>query len=462
MATFSRSSRQAPQWVRSKPFYSFATFAVLAFFFVVFVSFTPYPVSVPSSVASISTHSRDFLKQHINIEHIEHALHQEKPVTHDTDTSQKEYEDPLTTHHKVTSPQDAPTLEWDKPSHPRPSSYHEEQKEEESIAQHDDTPHEDSYQSGISPPRPVNAEPLAVHIPGVKAKHAFATFLVGADKAALNGTEDRYFIATRLLIYQVLHAKETRTNDKTTPFIVLVTDRVSEEQRERLRKDGAAVVQVPGVTAPWLKPLVPGWDDVLTKLRLYEFVDFERIAFLDVDTILAKPIGDIFDDPAVREQKTLPHEHQRMRGAIKEPDSYVFAGNAEHTREHHFPPTQDHRDWPNRHYLNAGFFVLKPDPYMLKYYMSVLNTPNSFVSDFPEQNLMNEIHSHGRNMPWLQLNTMYNIHYPTMEDIEAGAKTIHEKYWIGKPGPLRMWMEAKRRQMEGYYEAMDELASTSS
>ncbi|KAF2226543.1 nucleotide-diphospho-sugar transferase [Elsinoe ampelina] len=308
------------------------------------------------------------------------------------------------------------------------------------------------------PHRIPNDEPRAVSIPGVKARFAFATFLSGSEKEYPYEI-DTYFIATRLLVWQLLHSKETKSQNYTVPVIVIVAERVPEHQRQRLRKDGAVVVQVPSLSASWTKAGWSGWDSVLTKLRLFEFTDFERIAFLDVDTVLSKPIDDVFDDPAVEERYNLRNIHMNIPGAIEAPDTYVFAGNAESAHGHEFPPTQEGRDWPNRRYLNAGFFIIKPDVEMLKYYLSVLEMPDSFDSKLPEQNLMNAIHRRDGNMPWQQVNTIYNIHYPNMTDVEKGVKSVHEKWWImGKDvGKLRFWMQARRWQMEGYYEALDEL-----
>ncbi|TKX25608.1 hypothetical protein C1H76_2258 [Elsinoe australis] len=476
-------------WMRSKAFYTFATFAVL-FFLIIFVSVNPYEVQVPSSVASISTHSRDFLKQHLNTETIEKPLHQEeKSIHHDVAVH---YDDPILStesthldesthqddlmHHDDSLHQDLPihhedakshedTILHNVPIHHDEQSYQDELKHIEETTHHDAPTHDNElkpYDEAVAAARGHNAAPLPVHLPGVKSKHAFATFLVGTEDKVLNGTEDHYFNAVRILAYQLLHSNETRSRDHSIPFIVLVTDKVNEAKRERLRKDGAIVIHVPSIGAEWVKARVDTWDHVMTKLRLFEFTDFERIAFVDSDTLLNQPLDGIFDDPACAEQQTMHNEEKRIRGAIHEPSTYVFAGNAEHTEKHHYPPSEPGRDWPNTKYLNAGFFVIKPSIEMLKYYLSVLNTPGSFVTDFPEQNLMNEIHDQARNMPWKQINVTWNVHYPTMVDINGGVKSVHEKYWMDRPIPFRLWMRAKRWQMEGYYEAMDAAAAEKS
>lgn len=124
----------------------------------------------------------------------------------------------------------------------------------------------------------------------VKAKYAFATFLAGNADLDENWENDHYFVATRILAYQLLHAPETSSRDKSIPFVVLVTENVSEEKRQRLRKDGAIVVVADYIKADWVKTETSTWQDVMTKLRMWELTQFERICFLDGDTVLVEPL----------------------------------------------------------------------------------------------------------------------------------------------------------------------------
>ena len=79
------------------------------------------------------------------------------------------------------------------------------------------------------------------HPPERKERLAYVTWLSstvsGPDK---DDFSEGYFVATRILVYQLLHAPKTRTN-KSIDVIVVVTPDVSESRRERLRKDGAVV-----------------------------------------------------------------------------------------------------------------------------------------------------------------------------------------------------------------------------
>lgn len=65
---------------------------------------------------------------------------------------------------------------------------------------------------------------------GNKQRLAYATFLGGEGVPEGNDPhnfeDDKYFVATRVLAYQLLHAPETRTTHNI-PLIVLVTPAVS-------------------------------------------------------------------------------------------------------------------------------------------------------------------------------------------------------------------------------------------
>jgi alpha-N-acetylglucosamine transferase len=290
----------------------------------------------------------------------------------------------------------------------------------------------------------------------VKSKYAFATFLSGKEDATI---DDPYFVAVRILTFQLLHASDTRSVDPSIPFIILCTDKVPEVQRERLRRDGAIVIIGESIKSDWAKTSVSTWDGILTKLRLWELTQFERIALLDGDTVLVKPLDGIFSDPAVQLQETL----RNLTGeAVKSdeaslPPTYSFAGVPEMMKEHSYPPTEEHHDFPNINYLNAGFFVFKPALEMLNYYLSVLAIPNRFNPELQEQNLLNYAHRREGSMSWTQLSNTWNIHYPTHADVEGGVKSLHDKWWSPEDARLTKYMQAWRWRMEGFFESQDAL-----
>jgi alpha-N-acetylglucosamine transferase len=290
-----------------------------------------------------------------------------------------------------------------------------------------------------------------------KSRYAYATFLAPPsepDEGVIS--HDKYFVATRILAYQLLHAPETRS-PSGYPFIVLVTSNVTEAKRERLRQDGAIVWEAPELDPGWIKTEISTWQSVLAKLRLWELTQFERVAFVDGDTILTAPLDGVFEDPAVAEHGTDDKPSEIMPDEAPLPSTYVFAGVPEMNNEHHWPPTDEGHDWPNINYLNAGFFVLQPSTELMEYYVSLTTTPDRFNPHLPEQNLLNYAHRREGNMPWKQLSTRWNIHYPTVEDLKGGCVSLHEKWWAPVNEDLKPFLQSWRWRMEGYWEAKDEV-----
>ncbi|KAF2769551.1 nucleotide-diphospho-sugar transferase [Teratosphaeria nubilosa] len=290
----------------------------------------------------------------------------------------------------------------------------------------------------------------------VQSTYAYATFLAGPYEPELIDDihRDKYFIATRILAYQLLHAPETRTQNHY-PFIVLVTDDVPEHKRDRLRRDGAMVWEAPALDSGWVKTEISTWQKVLSKLRLWQLTQFERIAFLDGDTVLTTPLDGIFEDRAVNERITNDNAGAISADESPMPFSYVLAGVPEMNAAHHFPPTDEQNDWPNVNYLNAGFFVLKPSLQLMQYYATLTAIPERFDPHLPEQNLLNYAHRREGNMPWVQLDTRWNMHYPTVDDLKGGVASLHEKWWDPVNKDLKPFLQSWRWRMEGYWEARD-------
>lgn len=291
---------------------------------------------------------------------------------------------------------------------------------------------------------------------GTSSKHAFATFLANdpshQNDSAIN--DDKYFVATRILGYQLLHAPETRSRNDT-PFIVLADKAVSEVKKDRLRQDGAIVWEAEPIDPKWIHTEVSTWQAVLAKLRLWELDQFERICFLDGDTVLTKPLDGVFDDPAAQSQSNKASPAAVRKDEGKQPHRYVLAGVPEMNYQHHYPPTEEGDDFPNFGYLNAGFFVMEPSLALLDYYVSLTDVPGRFEPLLPEQNLLNYAHRPEGNMPWQHLDTSWNMHYPTVQDLEGGVASLHEKWWAPVFPDLGPYLESWRWRMEGFYEARD-------
>jgi hypothetical protein len=98
---------------------------------------------------------------------------------------------------------------------------------------------------------------------------------------------------------------------------------------------------------------------------------------------------------------------------------------------------------------------MKPSLDMLNYYISLTNTPNRFDPLLPEQNLLNYAHRPEGNMPWRHLDTKWNMHYPTAEDVKGGVFSLHEKWWKPVHVELQPFLESWRWRMEGYWEGRE-------
>lgn len=292
----------------------------------------------------------------------------------------------------------------------------------------------------------------------LKADRVFATFLTSSSDVELSPSEDNYFIATRMLIYQMLHAHETRLRHPV-PFIVFVTNAVSAEKRKRLTRDGATVIELAHLSADWVEPTESRWSDVMTKLRMWEMEQFGIIAFIDADMVLTRPIDDLFHDPAVRECATRNRaDSEVVKGPVPEPPSYLLAAITQIEKGHDFPPIHRPHDLPNPYFFNAGLMVFRPDRALFALYEWLLGQPGVFDPGLPEQGLLNYVHQVNGNMLWTKLDPVWQTQYPSRNDIEHGVYMLHDKWWhVTHENETGELFRAWRWRMEGFYEAYDRL-----
>lgn len=287
-------------------------------------------------------------------------------------------------------------------------------------------------------------------------KYAFATYLTGMDNRA---DEDHvYFIATRMLGYQLMHAPATGTNN-SIPFIVMITPNVRKSQRDRLTQDGAIIIEVEDIAPlPWQHLETSRYMDQFTKLRIMQLTQYDRIFFLDSDMYISRRIDDIFTDPAYTlvQNKHLPSETDAAEGV--QPNSYLFAAaNDIHDGEHNWPP-------PDTHELNSGCFLFQPSNELFEHYMAVFVIPERFPPQFPEQGLLNYVHRQSGNMPFVKLDSSWNVLLPNENDWkeENRPATIHAKWWYNtedRPGLPKAFNDV-RTGMAGFYDEWDKQLSS--
>ena len=274
---------------------------------------------------------------------------------------------------------------------------------------------------------------------------AFATLLCGDAH-----DDGLYFDSTRVLSYQLLHDENTRSN-RSIPFLVLVCSGVPERQKERLRQDGATVVEVEDIKLPgWVKTGVTRWKDQFIKLRLFEMGQYDRILFMDADTTLTRPMDTIFDEEIIRmPATTLSHRKAHIKGdEYPLPANYVFAArsNNEYSgqRNHPFPP-------PPTNLFSAGFWILAPSQEMFSYLMSVTQHRRRFNPTTMEQSLLNYAFRREGAMPWIELHYKWSATWPNMRDFEGGVVSLHEKLqWNGPDELQHLWADYKRR-MDAFF-----------
>jgi alpha-N-acetylglucosamine transferase len=274
-------------------------------------------------------------------------------------------------------------------------------------------------------------------LPLSAGKNAIAVLLAENYKDGVQQDDidaDDYFLATRLLNYQIRHSKSTKYHDSYVPLLVLVTPEVAENKRRMLTKEGATIIPVEPIAADWVTSGIESgnWKSVLSKLQLWTLTDYDRILLLDSDTLLITSLDGIFDDVAAQtystnfspskiDDKTVSANATGVLAPL--PPTYVFGGIME--------GVSGDRERPiNPDYLNAGFFLMSPSLRMYEYYMSLLRTPGLFEPSMPEQNLLNYAHRRDGPMPWKQLDDHWNTNCASESDVRNGWRTVHGRWWV--------------------------------
>jgi alpha-N-acetylglucosamine transferase len=126
-------------------------------------------------------------------------------------------------------------------------------------------------------------------LPKSGKNYAYTTFLAAPWNVNENATDDddNYYTQTRMLNWQLRHDPPTRSPNNY-PFVVLVTSEVSQSKRARMEREGMIVKEVKKLKLQ--HPTRKAWQDVLTKLRLFEMVEYDRLLFLDIDHVIARPM----------------------------------------------------------------------------------------------------------------------------------------------------------------------------
>ena len=248
-----------------------------------------------------------------------------------------------------------------------------------------------------------------------------------------------------------MHQPETRSNT-SIPFVVVVSTEVSPSKRARLEKDGAKVVVVDTISDPEWLDTRQQYQGVMTKLRVFQQTEYEKMLYIDADMLITRRMDAIFEDESTRIQEPNK-ELDNQNETAPLPPSYMLAGQAQQIdRVHRYPPDPE-MDW-----MCSGFMVFKPSQEIFEYYTSIMERKDSFDPMYPDQNLLNYAHRWEGPMPWTNVYYKWTSTYPTIKEYAMGAAALHEKYWLdinrveeeGQDILGGMWLKIKS-DMEAFY-----------
>ena len=300
-----------------------------------------------------------------------------------------------------------------------------------------------TFPSGLSSTSPSHGSSVS--------KNAFVLFLGDYSNGEDHADEDdQYYIGTRVVLYQLLHAPVTRTNT-SIPVVILATEDVTPHRIARLRKDGADVRIVEKVKVPGMGE-GGRWQDVMTKLRVFELEEFDKVVLMDSDMLIINRMDGIFDDPAT--DLAVPKADLAPSDEGPLPSSYMLSAQTiNDERVHNYPPD------PANYYFSGGFFVCHPSAEIFKYYMKILTIPNRFPTELNEQDMLNYAHRRDGPMPWTDFHYTWTTTWPSMREYRKGAHSLHEKWWSDMPDldPVlkEKWRQAKW-EMEIYSAVNDQ------
>lgn len=252
-----------------------------------------------------------------------------------------------------------------------------------------------------------------------------------------------------------MHQPETRSNT-SIPYVVVVSEEVSQSKRARLEKDGAKVVVVDPISDPEWLDTTRQYQGVMTKLRVFQQTEYEKMLYMDADMLLTRRMDEIFEDEGTRIQQ--PKESVDIQNETTPlPPSFLLAGQAQQTNRVHGYPPDASLDW-----MCSGFMVFKPSQEIFEYYSSIMERENSFDPMYPDQNLLNYAHRWDGPMPWTNVYYKWTSTYPTIKEYAMGAAALHEKYWVdsnrveeeGQNILGDMWLKVKS-DMEAFYRDND-------
>jgi alpha-N-acetylglucosamine transferase len=312
-----------------------------------------------------------------------------------------------------------------------------------------------------------------IHLQVGKHNHRFAysTFLSPAWSVKDNLTafddtalKDPYFVSVRLLNYQIKHAHNTKTTLNEAPFLVLVLSDVPTNQVEVLKAEGATIVPIEPLELPaaFDRDFIENsrFKYVLSKLRLWQLTNYDKILYIDADSFLLANLDDIFTDPDLSTPMlsltTNDRQGDKSNIVVSPPDTYLLSASAD--------TYGDQTEWEEPghvNYLCACFMLISPSSALFSYYISILGGPNAPPNAaYPEQDLLIYAHRPEGPMPWKRIPIRWSANDGEMNDelaLMGGVRSLHIKGWEGAEGGnvanekyMRIWRDLVK-EMEKFY-----------
>lgn len=240
-------------------------------------------------------------------------------------------------------------------------------------------------------------------------------------------TDDSYVYGIMLLVESM---KQVNTK---YPLHILVTNNVSASVIEILNQIDVTYEIVDTISMPKqiydfnmsINPKITAvWKNCLTKFKIFNLTQFDKIVFLDADIMILKNLDHLFEKP-------------HMTSAL---DGEYF------------------NIWPDWDHFNSGILVIEPSEQLFN---DILQFINNFIPEFKketpllvyaDQEILNLYYSDWPERKELHLNKYYDVFPPyiqteQLEDLKENCYFIH---YVGRK-PWTNWFKADIEQYDEYF-----------
>lgn len=269
----------------------------------------------------------------------------------------------------------------------------------------------------------------------------------------------------------VLHASLVAVGSKY-PLVAAVTPKLSEDARDVLRKRGVMVREVeplrPEEGTHQLSDHDARFAETWTKLRCFEFVEYDRLVALDSDMIVMRNMDELMELDLPPDWIAAAHVCACNPRKLAHYPADWIPQNCAYTHLVHpdalTHPTEITPSSPRPHtQLNSGTFVLNPSLELaagLQHFLATSPLVPTF--SFPDQDLLTAyFKGRWKPLPWCYnaLKTLRVIHKPLWRDEEI--RCLHyiltDKPWHQPPGTGGDYEDINRWWRDRYHAVATEM-----